>query len=99
MPFIGHYNAAFFLCGNQFDGKGLDNGNQCHIGIGGNSDSPDVLGMKHLGNQQGSGTVRSTDNGDGCGIRQRKAEGIGNQKDNQNTKLGGCAEEKEPGLG
>ena len=57
-------NAAFLLCSDKPDGKGLYNWDKCHVGIGGNCNGADIFGIQDLGYQNGSRSVGSTDDSD-----------------------------------
>ena len=46
---IFHVNAAFLLCSDKPDGKGLYNWDKCHVGIGGNCNGADIFGIQEPG--------------------------------------------------
>ena len=94
---IFHMDAALLFGGYQADGKGLHNGNQCHIRVSGNSNRPNVVGMEHLGYQNGGGAVRSADNADGSSILQVKAKDHCKEQGGKNTKLCRSAEQEQNG--
>lgn len=50
-----HSDAAIFFCSHKPDGKGLNDWNQGHVGIGSHRDRTNVRRMEHLGTRMDVG--------------------------------------------
>ena len=96
---IGHPHGPVLPGGHQLDGKGLDNGDQRHIGVGGHSDGAHIVGVEHLGDQDGGGTVGGADDTDGGGVLHIEAQGSCQQDGEEDARLGGGAAQKQLGVG
>ena len=96
---VGHVHGPVLPGGHQLDSRGLDDGDQGHIGIGRHGDGPHIVGLEHLGNQDRGGTVRRADDADRGRVLQVKAQHRGNQDGQEDTRLGRGAAQKQLGVG
>ena len=84
---VGHAQAAVLLRGDQLDGKGLDDGDQRHIGVGRYGNGPNVVGAQRLRHQQRGWAVRRADNSDGGGILQVETQQHCNDDSEEDARL------------
>ena len=84
---ILHADQALLAGGADLDDGGLDDGNQRHIGVRRNHDRRRVVGVQHVGNEDGGGTVRRADDGNGRRIVQLEAQEGGKAQGEENTEL------------
>lgn len=96
---VGHPDFPLRLSGHQPDHRGLDDGNQRHVGVGHHNDGAQIVGGEVVGHKDGGGTVRRADDGDGGRILDVKAQQGGHTEGEEDAELGRRAEEHQLGVG
>ena len=71
---VGHADKPLFFCGHQPDHRGLNDGHQGHIAVGGHHNGPQIFRAQGIGHEDGGGAVGGADHGNGGGILQVKEE-------------------------
>ena len=95
---IGHTDQALMAGGQCLNYRRLNNRHQCHIGIGRHHDSALILGIEHLGDENGGGAVCRADDSDGSGIVCTEKHGS-NTEGKENAKLGRRAKDQQFWIG
>lgn len=96
---IGHPDQPFLFGGQQLDHRGLHQGNQRHVGVCGNHNGTDVLGVHVVGNENGCGAVRSADDADRYCVLHVKAQQGRQTEGEEDAELGGGTEDHQLGVG
>ena len=84
---VGHVNPAFFFRRHQTDRKWLDDWHQRHVGVRRHRDRAHIVGMHDLGNQNGSRSIRRTDDSNRCRIPEFKSHQRCRTDRKENAKL------------
>ena len=94
-----HADGALFLGGEEAHDGGLDDGHECHVGVGRDGDGTHELGGELRGDEDGRGAVGAADDADGTCLIGGEAEGHGAHVGGEDAALGGRADEEQFGVG
>ena len=98
LALVLHFNLPLCLGGAELNHGRLDQRNQRHVGIGCHHDGTQVFAAQLRSHKNGCGAVCCTDDGDGCGIPQVIAQQGCQRQGEENTELGGSAEDHQLGI-
>jgi len=93
-----HPDFSLGLCGHQAHDGRLNNGDQCHVGIGSNCAHTQHMGGKLGCQKDGGGPVCPSDDSDGGSLLDVKSHGLGRKKGDVHPGLGPGPEEQQRGV-
>ena len=79
--------------------RGLHDGHQRHVRVGHDDDGAEVVGLEHVGDDDGGGAVRRADDADGGGVLDLKAHERRHAEGEEDAELRRRAEDHHLGVG
>ena len=95
---LDHLDLALLSSGQHLHEGRLDQGNQCHVGVGRHSDAAQQMGSQLCGQEDGGGAVSTTDDTDGCSLGAGKAQQHSAEERGKHAQLGGSAQQQALGV-
>src|SRR5699024_490518 len=94
-----HLGHAHLLGGAQLHERGLNQGDQGHVGVGRDGDGAQELGSQAGGEEDGGGAVSAANDADGGGLVAGEAQDHSADVGHEHAQLGGGAQEQALGVG
>ena len=99
IPGLDHLDLSLRRGGQQLHHRGLNHGNQRHVGVGRHGDGAQQMGSQLRGEEDGGGAVGAADDTDGSALGAGEAQENRAEESGEHAQLSGSAQQQALGVG